>query len=55
LITAQERVDARPPARMVVAGLPAQLLLRLRDAGLDGGFTWASTAAEATEILGRTT
>ena len=55
LITAQERVDARPPSRMVVAGLPAHLLQRLRDAGLHGGFTWASTAAEATGMLGRTT
>lgn len=55
LITAQERVDARPPARMVVAGLPDHLLQRLRDAGLDGGFTWASTAAEALGMLGRTT
>ncbi len=55
LITAQERVDARPPARMVVAGLPAHLLQRLRDAGLDDGFTWASTVAEALRMLGRTT
>jgi anti-anti-sigma factor len=54
LITAQERVDARPQARMVVAGLPGHLLQRLRDAGLDGGFTWASTAAEAVGMLGRT-
>ena len=54
LITAQERVDARSPAQMVVAGLPDHLLQRLRDAGLDGGFTWASTAAEALGILGQT-
>jgi anti-anti-sigma factor len=54
LITAQERVDAQPGARMVVAGLSARLLRRLRDAGLDGGFTWADTVGEALEILGRT-
>jgi anti-anti-sigma factor len=53
LITARERVDARPQARMVVAGLPGHLLQRLRDAGLDGGFTWASTAAEAAGMLGQ--
>jgi anti-anti-sigma factor len=52
-ITAQERVDARPQARMVVAGLPGHLLQRLRNAGLDGGFTWASTVAEAVGMLGR--
>jgi hypothetical protein len=54
LITAQERVDARPQAQMVMAGLPGHLLQRLRDAGLDAGFTWASTAAEAVGMLGRT-
>jgi anti-anti-sigma factor len=53
-ITAQERVDARPQSRMVVAGLPGYLQQRLRDAGLGGGFTWASTAAEAVGMLGRT-
>jgi anti-anti-sigma factor len=53
LITVQERVDAGPQARMVVAGLPGHLLQRLRDAGLDRGFTWASTGAEAVGMLGR--
>lgn len=53
LITAQERVDGRPQAWMVVAGLADHLLQRLRDAGLDGGFTWASTAAEALGMFGR--
>lgn len=55
LITAQERVNARPQARMVVVGLPAHLQQRLRDAGLDREFTWADTAAEALGMLGRTT
>jgi anti-anti-sigma factor len=53
LITAQERIGARPQAQMVVAGLPDHLLQRLRDAGLEGGFTWANTAAEALGMLGR--
>jgi anti-anti-sigma factor len=55
LITAQERIDAHPGARMVVTGLPGQLRRRLRGAGLDGGFTWASTPAEALAVLSRAT
>lgn len=55
LITAQERIDAHPGARMVVTGLPEHLRRRLRGAGLDGGFTWASTPAEALTILSRPT
>jgi anti-anti-sigma factor len=55
LITAQERIDAHPGARMVVTGLPGHLRQRLRGAGLDSGFTWASTPAEALAILRRAT
>ena len=55
LITAQERIDAHPDARMVVTGLPGHLRQRLRDADLDGGFTWASTPAKALTILSRAT
>ena len=55
LITAQEQIDAHPGARMVVAGLPGHLRRRLRGVGLDGGFTWASTPAEALTILSRAT
>ena len=55
LITAQEQIDAYPGARMVVAGLPGHLRQRLRSAGLDDGFTWASTPAEALTILSRAT
>ncbi len=55
LITTQEQIDAHPGARMVVAGLPGHLRRRLRGADLDGGFTWASTPAEALTILSRAT
>ena len=55
LITAQERIDAHPGARMVVASLPGHLRRRLRGVGLDGEFTWASTPAEALTILSRAT
>ena len=55
LITAQERIDAHPDARMVVTGLPGHLRQRLRDADLDGRFTWASAPAEALTILSRAT
>ena len=40
---------------MVVTGLPGHLRRRLRGAGLDSGFTWASTPAEALAILSRAT
>ena len=53
LITAQERIDAHPDARMVVTGLPGHLRRRLSGAGPDIGFTWASTPAEALAILSR--
>jgi anti-anti-sigma factor len=55
LITAQERIDAHPGARMVVTGLPGHLRRRLHGAGLDDGFTWAGTPAEALAILSRET
>jgi anti-anti-sigma factor len=47
LITAQQRVSAIPAARMVLAGLPGQLLGRLRDDGLAGRFTLADSIADA--------
>jgi anti-anti-sigma factor len=47
LITAQQRVSAIPAARMVLAGLPGQLLGRLRDGGLAGRFTLADSIADA--------
>lgn len=55
LITAQERIDTHPDARMVITGLPEDMWRRLRDADLDIGFTWASTSAEALAILSRVT
>ena len=55
LITAQERIDAQPGARMVVAGLPEHLRRRLDGVSLDGGFGWASTPAEGLAILSRAT
>jgi anti-anti-sigma factor len=47
LITAQQRIGARPAARMIVAGLPGHLGQRLRDAGEAGRFTLAETVAAA--------
>ena len=47
LITAQQRVNAVPAARMLLAGLPGQLLGRLRDGGLAGRFTLADNIADA--------
>lgn len=55
LITAQDRIDAQPGARMVVTGLPEHLRRRLDGASLDGGFTWASTPAAALAIFSRAT
>jgi anti-anti-sigma factor len=55
LITAQDRIHAHPCARMVVTGLPGHLRRRLGGAGLDGGFTRASTPADALAILSRAT
>jgi anti-anti-sigma factor len=47
LITAQQRVSIIPAARMVLAGLPGQLLGRLRDGGLAGRFTLADSITAA--------
>jgi anti-anti-sigma factor len=47
LITAQQRINAVPAARMVLAGLPGQLLGRFRDGGLTGRFTLADSIADA--------
>jgi anti-anti-sigma factor len=47
LITAQQRIGARPPARMVLAGLPGHLARHLRDNGLASQFTLADSAAAA--------
>ena len=45
LITAQQRISASPPARMILAGLPAHLAQHLRDNGLAGRFTIADDLA----------
>jgi anti-anti-sigma factor len=47
LITAQQRIAARPGARMVVADLPGHLGQRLSDAGETSRFTLAGTVADA--------
>jgi anti-anti-sigma factor len=47
LITAQQRISASPPARMVLAGLPEHLARHLRDNGLADRFTMADSAAAA--------
>jgi anti-anti-sigma factor len=47
LITAQQRISASPPARMVLAGLPEHLARHLRDNGLADRFTLADSAAAA--------
>jgi hypothetical protein len=47
LITAQQRINAVPAARMVLAGLPGQLIGRFRDGGLAGRFTLADSIADA--------
>jgi anti-anti-sigma factor len=51
LIVAQHQVSAHPDAQMVIVGLPGHLLQRLRATGLDGQFTMAGTAAEATGMF----
>ncbi|HLN70064.1 MAG TPA: ATP-binding protein [Streptosporangiaceae bacterium] len=51
LITAQHRIGASPPARMVLAGLPGHLARHLHEAGLADRFTLAGTAATAVAIL----
>jgi anti-anti-sigma factor len=47
LITAQQRIGTRPPARMVLAGLPGHLAQHLRDNNLVSQFTLADSAAAA--------
>jgi anti-anti-sigma factor len=52
LITAQQRVSARPGAQLILAGLPGQLMQRLQDTGMAGRFTIAGTTADAIHQLG---
>lgn len=51
LITAQQRISGRPPARMVLAALPAHLTKHLHDAGLADRFTLADTTRVAVRTL----
>jgi anti-anti-sigma factor len=51
LITAQQRISGRPPARMVLAALPAHLARHLHDAGLADRFTLADTTPAAVSAL----
>jgi anti-anti-sigma factor len=51
LITAQQRINAAPPARMVLAGLPAHLAKHLGEAGLAERFTLADTTPAAVTTL----
>jgi anti-sigma regulatory factor (Ser/Thr protein kinase)/ABC-type transporter Mla MlaB component len=51
MITVQQRISARPPARMVLAGLPHHLSRHLHEAGLADRFTLAETAAAAVRTL----
>jgi anti-anti-sigma factor len=51
LLTAQQRVSASPPARMVLAGLPDELSRHLHDAGLADRFTLADSAEAAAGLL----
>jgi anti-anti-sigma factor len=47
LLTAQQRINARAPAQMILAGLSGQLLQRLHDSGLASRFTLADTTDNA--------
>ena len=51
LITAQQRVSHDHAARMILAGLPAPLVQRLREADPDGRFTLAGSTAAAVDAL----
>jgi anti-sigma regulatory factor (Ser/Thr protein kinase) len=51
LITAQQRISASPPARMVLAGPPAHLAKHLYDADLATRFTLADTTPAAVATL----
>ena len=51
LITAQQRISARPPARMVLAGLPDHLSRHLTQACLAARFRLAGSVAAAVGML----
>jgi len=51
LITAQQRIRATPPARMVLAGLPGHLAKHLHEAGLAGRFALADSTPAAVAAL----
>jgi anti-sigma regulatory factor (Ser/Thr protein kinase) len=51
LVTAQQRINAAPPARMVLAGPPAHLAKHLREASLADRFTLADTTSAAVATL----
>jgi anti-anti-sigma factor len=51
LVSAQQRISASPPARLVLAGLPGHLVQRLRESGLADRFTLAASTAAALGIL----
>jgi anti-anti-sigma factor len=51
LITAQQRISRDPAARMVLAGLPGDLLQRLHEAGIASRFTLAATSADAVRMI----
>jgi anti-anti-sigma factor len=51
LLAVQQRVGARPPARLVLAGLPGRFTQRLRDSGLAARFTVTDTAQDAIRLL----
>jgi anti-anti-sigma factor len=51
LITAQQRISHNHAARMILAGLPAPLVRRLREADPDGRFTLAGSTAAAVDAL----
>jgi len=51
LITAQQRINAAPPARMILVGLPDHLAKHLREADLADRFTLADTPAAAVRTL----
>ena len=51
LITAQQRINASPPARMVLAGLPDHLQKQLRQTQMADRFTLADSSAAAAGTL----
>jgi anti-anti-sigma factor len=51
LVSAQQRISASPPARLVLAGLPGHLVQRLRESGLADRFTLAASTAAALGVL----